>query len=237
LVFNSLNRFFIGILLVLNILISYVLNLENLLLFIILLCTTYELYKLNLIPHPILFFFLFITLISCIFLPFGILKYLYLIELVLVFLIFLNDKYKKFFFIISVYIFFIILFNICNFERNLFYTIFLISFFNDTIAYIFGKSIGGPLIIPNISPKKTWSGTVISFLLSTIFLVYLNFNIFLAAVVSLFLFLGDIFFSYIKRYLGIKDFSLILKDHGGILDRLDSMFFVVLIFQIFIVLK
>ena len=141
------------------------------------------------------------------------------------------------FLLYSVYIFFIILFYIYNFERNLFYVIFLISFFNDTIAYVIGKTIGGPLIIPNISPKKTWSGTIISFFLSTIFLIYLNFNVFFAVVVCPFLFLGDIFFSYIKRHLGIKDFSLILKDHGGILDRLDSMFFVVLIFQIFIVFK
>lgn len=236
-VFNSLNRIFVGILLVLNILISYALYLENLLLFVILLFTTYEFYKLNLIPHKILMFFLFITLILCIFVSFDNFKYLYLIQLILIFLIFLNDEYKNFFFIISVYIFFIILFYICNFERNLFYVIFLISFFNDTIAYMFGKTIGGPLIIPNISPKKTWSGTVISFFLSTIFLIYLNFNVFFAVVVCPFLFLGDIFFSYIKRHLGIKDFSLILKDHGGILDRLDSMFFVALIFQIFIVFR
>ncbi len=236
-VFNSFNRLLIGILLVLTLVIAYAFNLEKLLLLVILLCTTYELYKLELISKLILLFFLFITLILCIFVPFEYFKYLYLIQLILIFLIFLNDKYKKFYFVITVYIFLIILFYISNFESNLFYIIFLISFFNDTIAYIFGKSIGGPLIIPNISPRKTWSGTVISFLLSTIFLVYLNFNIFFAAVVSLFLFVGDIFFSYIKRYLGIKDFSLILKDHGGILDRLDSMFFVVLIFQIFIVLR
>lgn len=236
-VFNSLNRLLIGIILVLNILISYALNLENLLLFVIILFISYEFYKLKLIPNTILLFFLSIILILCIVVPFNNFKYLFLIELILIFLIFLNDEYKNFFFIISVYISLLILFYICNFERNLFYIIFLISFFNDTVAYIFGKGIGGPLIIPRVSPKKTWSGTLISFILSTIFLVYLNFNIFFAAVVSLFLFLGDIFFSYIKRFLAIKDFSSILKDHGGILDRFDSMFFVVLIFQIFIVLK
>ena len=136
---------------------------------------------------------------------------------------------------LSVYIFCIILFNIALIDRYIFYIIILISFFNDTTAYIFGKTIGGPLIIPKISPKKTWSGTFISFVLSTLLLYFLNFNILFSALISIFLFLGDIFFSYIKRILNLDDFSLILKSHGGILDRLDSMFFVTIIFQIYLI--
>ena len=136
---------------------------------------------------------------------------------------------------LSVYIFCIILFNIALIDRNIFYIIILISFFNDTTAYIFGKTIGGPLIIPKISPKKTWSGTFISFILSTLLLYFLNFNFLFSALISIFLFLGDIFFSYIKRILNLDDFSLILKSHGGILDRLDSMFFVTIIFQIYLI--
>ena len=111
----------------------------------------------------------------------------------------------------------------------------LISFFNDTIAYIFGRTLGGALIVPYISPKKTWSGTSLSFLATTFLLLFFNFNIFLSMCISIFLFLGDIFFSYIKRYLNLKDFSIILKSHGGILDRLDSMFFVAIIFQIYLI--
>tara|TARA_B100001057_G_scaffold125109_2_gene123793 strand:- start:4132 stop:4464 length:333 start_codon:yes stop_codon:yes gene_type:complete len=105
---------------------------------------------------------------------------------------------------------------------------------NDTTAYISGKKIGGPLIIPSISPKKTWSGTSISFLISSIILIYLNTNFFIAILLSISLFLGDIYFSYFKRFLNIKDFSLLLRDHGGILDRLDSMFFSVIIYQIYL---
>ncbi len=44
---------------------------------------------------------------------------------------------------------------------------------------------------------------------------------------SISLFFGDIYFSYIKRSLKIKDFSKLLKGHGGILDRIDSTFFVI----------
>lgn len=127
-----------------------------------------------------------------------------------------------------------ILFHLSNLNRSIFYTVILISFLNDTIAYIAGKKIGGALILPSISPKKTWSGTSISFLASLTVLIYLNINFFIAIFVSISLFIGDIYFSYIKRYLNLKDFSSILKAHGGTLDRLDSMFFSVIIYQIYL---
>ena len=151
-------------------------------------------------------------------------------------LIFTNNNFKKELFLISVFIFCIILFNVNNINRNIFYTIIFISFFNDTVAFLSGKTIGGPLIIPKISPKKTWSGTLISFVLSSLLLFYFGFNILFSAIISLFLFLGDIFFSYIKRHLKINDFSSLLKSHGGILDRLDSMFFITIIFQIYLLI-
>jgi phosphatidate cytidylyltransferase len=46
------------------------------------------------------------------------------------------------------------------------------------------------------------------------------------------LFYGDIYFSFIKRKLGIKDFSRVLSTHGGVLDRIDSITFLVIIFAI-----
>ena len=144
-------------------------------------------------------------------------------------------KFKKELFICSLYTFCLILFYIVKLDRNLFYLIFFISFFNDTIAYISGRFVGGPRILPKISPNKTWSGTSVSFLLSTLLLILMNFNIFLSMVLSISIFCGDIFFSYIKRFLNLKDFSPLLGSHGGILDRLDSMFFLAIIFQIYLV--
>jgi phosphatidate cytidylyltransferase len=46
------------------------------------------------------------------------------------------------------------------------------------------------------------------------------------------LFYGDIYFSFIKRKLAIKDFSRLLSSHGGMLDRLDSITFLIIIFSI-----
>ena len=120
-------------------------------------------------------------------------------------------------------------------DRNIIYIIIFLSFFNDTIAYIVGRTFGGPLIIPSISPKKTWSGTMFSLIASSILLVNLNFNILLSLLMSLSLFIGDIFFSYIKRNIRVKDFSNLLSSHGGILDRLDSMFFLTMIFYVYLI--
>lgn len=110
------------------------------------------------------------------------------------------------------------------------------SFLNDTSAYLFGKFFKGPKILPLISPNKTWSGTFFSFLISTLsFKYFFNFNIYDSLMLSLLFFFGDIYFSSIKRKLNIKDFSKSLKGHGGILDRLDSIFlctFYIFIFMI-----
>ncbi|MDB2636765.1 phosphatidate cytidylyltransferase, partial [Alphaproteobacteria bacterium] len=100
------------------------------------------------------------------------------------------------------------------------------------IAYIVGSYVKGPLISPKISPKKTWSGTSLSFFITTIILIYLDFNLFIAPIMSISLFYGDIYFSYIKRKLSIKDFSRLLSSHGGILDRFDSITFLIIIFAL-----
>lgn len=104
-----------------------------------------------------------------------------------------------------------------------FYFIILLSYINDTSAYIFGNIIKGPLIIPKISPKKTWSGTLTSLVLSSIVLIIFTNSIFISILISSFFFLGDIYFSFIKRVNNIKDFSNLIVGHGGVLDRLDSI--------------
>ncbi|MDC0968719.1 phosphatidate cytidylyltransferase, partial [Alphaproteobacteria bacterium] len=122
-------------------------------------------------------------------------------------------------------------------NREIFFLIILISFVNDTSAYFFGNLIKGPLIVPTISPKKTWSGTLISFLISFLILYFIGYSILYSSFVSALLFFGDVYFSFIKRKYNLKDFSNFLSSHGGILDRIDSMFFILIIFQLSIFLN
>jgi phosphatidate cytidylyltransferase len=173
---------------------------------------------------------LFLLLLFIIFLFFNFFGYLKLDYLIFSFLI-LNiinlffKKYSNVLFILSLYIFLIIFIKTLSFDRNLIFLTIFISFFNDTIAYLAGRNIGGPLILPLISPKKTWSGTLISFLFSFLVLLFLDVGIIFSLILSSSLFFGDLYFSLIKRRLKIKDFSQLLGQHGGILDRLDSMFY------------
>jgi len=235
----DLNRIFVGISLLLAVCFSYVLNLDLILLFIIFLFVLYDLYALKLINSITQILIIsFILILYFLINNFNILLiYLCLIQISLIFLTLFVSRYKFILFNITLCIFCLILFLINNADRNIFYLIIGISFFNDTMAYIFGSKIKGPLILPNISPKKTWSGTLISFFLSTIILIILNFDIFFSVLISIFLFLGDIFFSFIKRSLNIKDFSSALGNHGGILDRLDSMFLISIFFKLYLIIN
>ena len=144
-------------------------------------------------------------------------------------------KINNVFFLINIIFFIYFLYTLSLLDRFLFYICFIVSFINDTSAYIFGKFLKGPLIIPSISPKKTWSGTSLSSILSFFILYYLEFNIFVSLLLSISLFLGDIYFSYIKRINSLKDFSNLLSSHGGILDRVDSIFFFLIILHLYII--
>ena len=131
---------------------------------------------------------------------------------------------KKIFFIFSIILFLITSYNLLRLDRDFFFIIILISFLNDTSAFLFGRYIGGPKILPNISPNKTWSGTTISFFITFSSLYLLEFNFYFSIFLSLSFFIGDIYFSYFKRQHNINDFSYLFSGHGGILDRLDSIF-------------
>ena len=228
------NRLFIGLLLISIVLLSFYYNLDYLLLFILVIFVSYDLYNTKILSIYKLFLLLLIFCIS-LFAPIVFMSHVYILIIFFTILITLNNKYKNELFSISLYLFCIILFYFIEVNRNTLYLLISLSFFNDTVAYIAGRSIGGPLIIPKVSPKKTWSGSLISFFMTSVILYYLNFNIFLLIIISSLFFFGDIFFSYVKRQMSVKDFSKILGGHGGVLDRLDSMFFVAIIFQIYLV--
>jgi len=121
----------------------------------------------------------------------------------------------------------------------------LLAIMTDTFAYFTGMLIGKHKLCEVLSPKKTIEGSVGGIMMGTViatafywivvspdaefFLVLLV--TFLLSVVSQ---VGDLFFSSIKRHYNIKDFSKLIPGHGGILDRLDSMIFVVITYILFV---
>jgi len=140
---------------------------------------------------------------------------------------------NKLSFIFLIILFFIFSYKLLLIDREFFFILIAISFLNDTSAYLAGKNLGGPKIVPFISPNKTWSGTSVSFLITLITLILLKVNIYFSVILATSFFLGDIYFSYFKRLYKINDFSNLLYGHGGILDRLDSIFFASFLFYSF----
>lgn len=114
----------------------------------------------------------------------------------------------------------------------------VVTWVGDTAAYFVGKAAGRVPLAPRISPKKTWEGAVAGFVGSVLAGVAysavaraagLPLGAALAgvvgALVSIFGQAGDLVESLIKRDCGVKDSSALLPGHGGVLDRLDSLFF------------
>lgn len=125
--------------------------------------------------------------------------------------------------------------------------LFLITIMTDIFAYVGGMLIGSHKLLTALSPKKTWEGTIVgTFMGVTIgtmfFVSVIESSMSIIPIILMTLFLsiigqfGDLCFSAIKRYFGKKDFSNIMPGHGGILDRFDSIIFVVLAFTFFITL-
>ena len=100
----------------------------------------------------------------------------------------------------------------------------------DVGAYLTGRLVGGPLLAPRISPKKTWSGFVGGTVIGTaIFMVLCHYlHVFEHVTLPLILVLacaaqgGDLLESWVKRLAGVKDSGNIIPGHGGFLDRLDG---------------
>lgn len=107
----------------------------------------------------------------------------------------------------------------------------LICVFSDIGGIVFGKIFKGKKLT-KISPNKTISGTIGSFIFSLLFLFFLILInlfplswqiIFYVVFTSVFCQLGDLFISYLKRKAKVKDTGKILPGHGGLLDRIDGM--------------
>tara|TARA_Y100000389_G_scaffold190210_1_gene214833 strand:+ start:95 stop:784 length:690 start_codon:yes stop_codon:yes gene_type:complete len=155
------------------------------------------------------------------------------------------NKFNFKFLVLNITTFCYIFFVFCNFSYEIhktetpifFLYIISICFFTDIGGYVFGKIIGGKKL-SKISPNKTISGAIGSFILSIVpLLFFTNFdvinlefnqkNVFFCLLVSLISQLGDLFISLIKRKAKSKDTGNLLPGHGGILDRVDGIIFAV----------
>lgn len=170
-------------------------------------------------------------------------SYIYLIFLVFSLIIptlfYKKNKYtiRDAFYLIGTILFIGLGFNSLIIVRNMDILLFLylisIPAITDSFALIFGNKFGKHKMCPEISAKKTWEGAVGGSLFGTIFpslIYYLFFKkisiliIVITFVLTIMGQIGDLIFSKLKRENDIKDYSNIMPGHGGVLDRLDSTF-------------
>lgn len=127
---------------------------------------------------------------------------------------------------------------------------FILIWLNDTGAYLVGSSIGRHRLFERISPKKSWEGfwggmafciaasAAVCFISPgvTAGIMSLGYWIGYGVLVSAFATWGDLVESMIKRTIGVKDSGNIMPGHGGILDRIDSLLFVIPLTFIYLVI-
>ena len=132
-----------------------------------------------------------------------------------------------------------------NSDLSMVYLFWVLSatFLSDIGGYVIGRTFNGKKLT-KISPNKTYSGSFGSILFSTLSIPIMHFfqvyylnviliNFFsvkfliIALIISIICQLGDLYVSYLKRQLNIKDISNFLPGHGGVLDRIDGLIFVI----------
>ncbi len=127
--------------------------------------------------------------------------------------------------------------NLMVYNKLYFFMLLIITIMTDTFAYITGVSIGKHKF-SKISPKKSIEGCIGGVVMSSIVtsIYYMTVigtePLYKVVLVSIFLAviseIGDLFYSEIKREHGVKDFSNLIPGHGGVLDRIDSLSFVII---------
>ena len=116
----------------------------------------------------------------------------------------------------------------------------------DSGAYFVGRSIGKRKLWPEISPNKTvggfFGGIVFGIIVGLLFYVFTSIEasllkiLLMSVLISIFGQLGDLVQSAYKRHYGVKDAGKLLPGHGGILDRMDSLIFILPILHLFHIL-
>ena len=188
---------------------------------------------------PVSFFFIFEGSITFIF-------FLSIIFLAMAFEWFKMTKKKELIRILGLFFLFFSFYSAIYLRQyiglNFFLFLIIVCIFTDIGGYLFGKILKGPKLT-KISPNKTYSGVVGSFFISLItgfiYIKYLGqkskillnndleFVVLLILFISLISQIGDLIISYFKRQAKLKDTGKILPGHGGFLDRLDGIIFVI----------
>ena len=106
---------------------------------------------------------------------------------------------------------------------------FAVVWSTDVVAYFTGRTLGGPKLMPRVSPKKTWSGALGGLAGA----VAAGIGI-VASVLSQG---GDLVESGLKRRYGVKDSGASIPGHGGVMDRLDGFFAVALLAALYLILR
>jgi len=158
-----------------------------------------------------------------------------------------KDKYQTkdaFYLLGTIYLigmFFNLIISLRNIDVNILIYLLAITFLTDTFAYLVGCLIGKHKMSPKISPKKSWEGAIAGLIGGTAVAVIVYSNlvgdfslklVFITMILSIVGQIGDLVYSKIKRENDIKDFSNIMPGHGGILDRIDSLSFIVFTYVI-----
>ncbi len=114
--------------------------------------------------------------------------------------------------------------------------VFVVVWATDVGAYMIGRKIGRHKLWPAISPNKTWEGSIgaliCALVFASLYVMAIPTTLSKPKLISAVIFLsiagqiGDLVESAYKRHYGVKDSGKILPGHGGILDRFDSLLFV-----------
>ena len=127
-----------------------------------------------------------------------------------------------------------IAFNGDQFYAKTVFGLLVLTWMNDTGAYLIGSRFGKHKLLPRISPGKTWEGTlggvVVTFLVAFLLCFFENVHrlidwFVLAGIVSVFGTMGDLIESMLKRSVGVKVSGNLMPGHGGVLDRFDAFIF------------
>ena len=200
--------------------------------------TTFEKRKINIFISYLVFIILclyFLNIMDDIFFEFSLIFYGFFFLIYMIFISYKLILKNKYFWLIISFIKNIYFFLFLNFyfsDRYYLLLFLIFVFICDTSCYFFGKNFGKNSFT-SISPKKTTEGLMFGLFFSVISIsILINvffdksplISILMATLIFCTSVIGDLFFSLFKRTYKIKDYARIIPGHGGLLDRLDSIF-------------